>query len=127
MSTEKEKGIGKRSASTQPLKPILGGRSHAKGGENPGSTVLELDTNKVTPAPVPLWKPHQVSYSALHLIKPCLKKPLWVIQSKSVGTDFSISLRVQNIPVYKATPPVLAFVYTIHQSATFTHKSCKFS
>ena len=62
MSTEKESGVGKRSASTQPLKPILGGRSHAKGGENPRSTVLELDINNDTPAPVPLWKPHQVSY-----------------------------------------------------------------
>ena len=66
-------------------------------------------------------------YSALHLIKPCLKKPLWVMQSKVVGTDFFISLCVQNIPVYKATLPVLAFVYTIHSSATFTRKSCEFS
>ena len=42
------------------------------------------------------------------------------MQSKVVGTDFFISLCVQNIPVYKATLPVLAFVYTIHSSATFT-------
>ena len=42
-------------------------------------------------------------YRALHLIKPFLKKPLLVMQSKVVGTDFFISLRVQNIPVYKAT------------------------
>ena len=45
------------------------------------------------------------------------------MQSKVVGTDFFISLCVQNIPVYKATLPVLAFVYTIHLSATFTRKS----
>ena len=49
------------------------------------------------------------------------------MQSKVVGSDFFISLCVQNIPVYKATLPVLAFVYTIHSSATFTCKSCEFS
>ena len=49
------------------------------------------------------------------------------MQSKVVGTDFFISLCVQNIPVYKATLPVLAFVYTIHSSATFTRKSCDLS
>ena len=49
------------------------------------------------------------------------------MQSKVVGTDFFISLRVQNIPVYKATLPLLAFVYTIHLSATFTRKSCEFN
>ena len=66
-------------------------------------------------------------YSALHLIKPCLKKQLWVMQSKVVGTDFFISLRVQNIPDNKATLPVLASVCTIHSGATFTRKSCEFS
>ena len=49
------------------------------------------------------------------------------MQSKVVGTDFFMSLRVQNNPVYKAALPVLAFVFTIHSSATFTRKSCKFS
>ena len=47
------------------------------------------------------------------------------IQSRWNG--FFISLCVQNIPVYEATLPVRAFVYTIHSSATFTGKSCEFS
>ena len=67
-------------------------------------------------------KYRQARYSALHLIKPCLKKPLWIMQSKVVRTDFFISLRVQNTPGYKATLPVLASVCTIHSSATFTRK-----
>ena len=49
------------------------------------------------------------------------------MQSKVVGTEFFISPRVQNIPVYKATLPVLAFVETINSSATFTRKSCECS
>ena len=63
----------------------------------------------------------------LHLIKPRLKKPLWVMQSKVVGTDFFISLCVQNIPDYKATLSVLASVCTIHSRTTFKRKSCEFS
>ena len=68
-----------------------------------------------------------IIYSALHLKKACLLKPLWVMQSKVVGTDFFISLHVQNISVYETTLPVLAFIYTIHSSATFTRESCEFS
>ena len=49
------------------------------------------------------------------------------MQSKVVGTDFFISLCVQNIPVYKATLPQVASVCTIPSSATFTRKSCNFS
>ena len=70
---------------------------------------------------------YKLIYRTLHLIKPCLKKPLWVMQSKVVGTEFFISLCVQNIPVYKTTLPVVASVCTIHSSATFTRKNCEFS
>ena len=48
------------------------------------------------------------------LTKPCLQKPLWVMQSNFLGTDFFISLYEQNIPGYKATLPVLASVCTIN-------------
>ena len=44
------------------------------------------------------------------------------MQSEVVGTDFFISLRVQNIPDYKATLPVLASGYTIHSDTIFTCK-----
>ena len=47
----------------------------------------------------------------------------WVMQSKVLGTDSFISLHIQNIPVYKATLPVLASVCTIHSSnAAVTRK-----
>ena len=49
------------------------------------------------------------------------------MQSIDIGKDFFTSLREKNIPVYKATLPVLAFLYTIHSSASFTRRICELS
>ena len=61
------------------------------------------------------------------LNKAMFKRPLLVLQSKVLGTDFFISFCVQNTPGYKATLPVLASGYTIHSDTIFLRKRYEFS
>ena len=65
--------------------------------------------------------------NTIHLIKPCLKKPLWVMQCKVLRMDLNITFHVQNIPGYKATLQVLASVCTIYSNATSSRNCCIFS